>query len=181
MKKIFVLIFSALFVLTPLAASPTYATETGVDEAHESSETGYAGETGRVHEPSAPLPVTTYQVVNVSSWSGANFNQRYFACSAGSHGVTCGNHVAFSATRSIELALGANWGTTASQLGISSSSAQTVTGSCTRTLAQGQRLVVYPYGTWKRYQIKKTTSRVGSTTSGYLYAFDPWGIHCVVE
>lgn len=180
-NRIFALVAATLFALMPMSAAPAQATETEIDELYDSSTAISTIETGKLHEPSAPLPVTIREVVNVSSWYGANYNQKYFACSAGSNGIQCGHQISFTATRSIGLALGADWYTTAAQLSFSASSSQTVYGSCTKTLKAGQKLVAYPYGMWKRYQIKKTTSRVGSTTSGYLMAFNPMGIHCVVE
>lgn len=127
-------------------------------------------------------PTVSYSVVDISSWQDTNVGQRWVACHAGSDNITCGYNVTQTASRNIELSLGLSRDKTAASLGISSSYSETLSKTFTTTLRRGETLAVYPYGTYKRYRIRKVVAPKGGITySGWLTAFNPEGITCRVE
>lgn len=134
--------------------------------------------------------VYVYSVVNksVNNANYINTGQLLANCS-GSTGTSCAISSTKSATRSISLSLSMSRASVAGALGISSAASQSLAISCTSPkLKAGQVYKAYPRGVRYQYKVtrtQRTWTQAGwvngpTSTSGWLYAFNPTGIHCTV-
>ena len=139
--------------------------------------------------PMADSYYTTYSIVNKSvvSTNWTNRSQIVGSCKVSTTGSSCTITSGKSATVTVNASLGATQKWVAGQLGISAGKTITITTSCSSPpLKAGSEYRAAAVGTRYQYKVKKSTHMdgriVSSTTSGWLYAFNPnpTRIHCGV-
>lgn len=171
--------------ITPAAAAAEVAAVSSLGSAQHPTEVPFVSGAPGIKARSG-YPVSVTQVVGTTVIS-TNFvsSTSFSSCSIGTAGGTCTITSGRSVDRTIGLSLGITRSAVAASLGISSSATVSTSVSCTSPpLAAGQSWRAFAVGTRYRYQVKKTTFTGPissySTTSGYLYAFNPnpSRIHC---
>ena len=144
-------------VVIGLAALPAHA-----DDRHPAAHPGYR---------------LVFEAVNVTSTANfANTSSLIARCYAS--GGFCNIESGRSAAIDISLSVGADRGSIAGSLGVSASSAVSLTVGCrSPQLADGQAWSAYPVGTRFSYRIKRSEYRGPKPSisySGYLSAFVPY-------
>lgn len=132
--------------------------------------------------------ITQRKVVSHSKTTNYVDKSRKIAyCNVATTGLSCSINRTASATRTIQVSLGASKDFIASSLGFSSASSVSVGVTCSSgKLKKGQSLVAYSVGSRHKYKVNKIDARSGiilsNQTSGWLYAFNPYkaGISCQV-
>lgn len=135
---------------------------------------------------------TYYTVINKKTINSSYTNKSQLLGSCQNPGGTCTINKSVSATRTIQLSLGASRTHVSGGLGISSAGSISYSISCqSRTLKQGETYRAYPLGTRYSYQIRAEQwivergvkqQKISTKTSGTLYAFNPHvnSVSCVV-
>lgn len=125
-------------------------------------------------------PYCYTNLVNKTSTSNyINRSNRLALCNVATSGTTCTISSGKTATRTIDLSFNATRAGVAGTLGISSSTTQTISVSCTSPrMNRGQNFAAHPVGSRYQYQLQSyywtgySSQYKGS--SGWLYAFNPY-------
>ncbi len=127
----------------------------------------------------SPWSGTEYKVTELKRTSNQIDANQVLASCSGAAGMTCSLTSQYTASRTVQVDLGAKVSIVTAQLSLGNATVKAYSSSCSWTLPTSKsQLIGYPLGEQVFYKITKNVYNTGkltsSTTSGTLSAFKPY-------